>query len=250
MNQRSDILKKEKDIRQWISEHKSKAFICQMLSCKPLTLNTYLKKMGINYEGVKGQRGKKEPYVPIEEYLNNNKPIQSYKLKNRLIRDKIKGERCEQCGLTEWQGKTIPLELHHIDGNNYNNNINNLKILCPNCHALTDGYRGRGIKAYKKKKELQKISKTKINKTCIDCGKEISRNATRCKSCAKKIQKRKSEHPTREELKKLIRNKPMLQIGLIYGVTDNAIRKWCKGYQLPFSSKQIKSYTKEEWDLI
>ena len=50
---------------------------------------------------------------------------------------------CENCQLTEWQGKPIPLEIHHINGINTDNRLENLQLLCPNCHALTDNYRGR-----------------------------------------------------------------------------------------------------------
>lgn len=58
---------------------------------------------------------------------------------------KIKEHRCENCGLDTWLGKKIPLEVHHIDGNRRNNDLNNLQLLCPNCHYLTDTYRGRNI---------------------------------------------------------------------------------------------------------
>jgi hypothetical protein len=57
----------------------------------------------------------------------------------------IRGHKCESCGLEEWQGKQIPLEVHHIDGNDLNSDLSNLQILCPNCHALTDNYKGRNI---------------------------------------------------------------------------------------------------------
>jgi len=59
---------------------------------------------------------------------------------------KVKEHRCERCGLTEWQGEKIPLEVHHIDGNRRNNELSNLQLLCPNCHSLTDNFRGKGFK--------------------------------------------------------------------------------------------------------
>ena len=57
----------------------------------------------------------------------------------------LRGNKCENCGLEEWQGKQIPLEVHHIDGDELNSDLSNLQILCPNCHALTDNYKGKNI---------------------------------------------------------------------------------------------------------
>lgn len=63
----------------------------------------------------------------------------------------LRGHQCECCGLEYWLDKPIPLELHHIDGNSLNNDMDNLQLLCPNCHALTDNYRGRNINNAQKK---------------------------------------------------------------------------------------------------
>lgn len=67
--------------------------------------------------------------------------VKSEVLKRALI--KTRGYKCECCGLTEWLGKPISLENHHVDGNPLNNLEDNLKLLCPNCHAQTDNYRNR-----------------------------------------------------------------------------------------------------------
>ena len=80
---------------------------------------------------------------PINDYLNNEMTITSYKLKNRLIKENLKENICEICNNTTWNGKTIPLELHHKNGNNKDNNFDNIQLLCPNCHAFTDSYRNR-----------------------------------------------------------------------------------------------------------
>ena len=82
---------------------------------------------------------------------------------------------------------------------------------------------------------------------CIDCGKEISKGALRCVTCAAKQQQKVAERPTREELKNLIRTKPFTQIGSQYNVSDNAIRKWCENYSLPTKAREIKMFSDEQW---
>ena len=79
----------------------------------------------------------------IEAYLNNEQPIGSYRLKNRLLREGYMQPVCVSCGKTKWLSQNIPLELDHIDGDNNNNLLTNLRLLCPNCHALTPTYRGK-----------------------------------------------------------------------------------------------------------
>lgn len=80
---------------------------------------------------------------PIENILVINSNYQSYKLKRRLIQEGFKENICERCKLSEWQGLPIPLELHHKNGNNRDNRLENIVLLCPNCHALTESYRGK-----------------------------------------------------------------------------------------------------------
>ena len=148
---RTDILEKREDILQWIAEEKPKAYMCQQLHCKPETLNTYMKKMGIEYSGQQNKKGQfkgGEQYKPALYYIENNLPINSHKLKIKLIRDGLKPDCCENCGVSEWFGVKLPLELHHKDGNHHNNELSNLSILCPNCHSVQEGNSGANAGKY------------------------------------------------------------------------------------------------------
>ena len=82
---------------------------------------------------------------PLSELLRQGSSFQSYKLKKRLFAEALKEPTCEGCLNVEWQGQPIPLELDHINGDPTDNRIENLRILCPNCHALTATYRGKKL---------------------------------------------------------------------------------------------------------
>ena len=82
----------------------------------------------------------------LEEILKEDSNYQSFKLKNRLLKEGLKEHKCESCNNTEWLGEPISLELHHINGNPNDNRLENLQLLCPNCHSYTDTYRAKNKK--------------------------------------------------------------------------------------------------------
>lgn len=86
--------------------------------------------------------------IPIGELFVNPSNRQSNKIRRRLLYENLKEYRCERCKLTEWNGDPIPLELSHVDGNKFNNLLSNLELICPNCHAQTESYRGKNIGSY------------------------------------------------------------------------------------------------------
>ena len=127
---------------------------CRQLGIKPSggnyrIIHNAIKEYSLNTQHFTGQgwntnlQFKPFKEKPIAEILIKGSSYQSYKLKRRLLVEGLKEEICECCGLRTWQGKTIPLELHHINGDNTDNRLENLELLCPNCHALTDCYRGK-----------------------------------------------------------------------------------------------------------
>lgn len=85
--------------------------------------------------------------IPLNEILvENSTYTNSNLLKNRLLKENLKEYKCECCKLTEWMGQPIKLELHHRNGDNFNHLLENLELLCPNCHSYTHNYRGKNIK--------------------------------------------------------------------------------------------------------
>ena len=164
--------------------------------------------------------------------------VSTVSLKKRLIDAKLLEYRCSKCGITEWQGEPLTLQLDHINGNHTDNRIENLRLLCPNCHSQTHTYAGKSASKYKR-----------LSSYCTLCGKELKTHSTYCQECAKLLQ-RKVERPSREELKQMIRTIPFTKIGLIYNVQDNSIRKWCDNYHLPRTKREINNYSDEEWETI
>lgn len=84
-----------------------------------------------------------KPFSWDEILIENSLYTSTTRLRNRLIEYGLKEAKCESCGLTEWLSKSIPLELHHANGVNNDHRLANLRLLCPNCHALTENYRGK-----------------------------------------------------------------------------------------------------------
>ena len=229
---RTDILEYKDEILKWISQGLTKAEMCRRLQCKQTTFNSYLKKMGIVYGGNQGAKGKKSGagYIPASYYLGTNVAISSSRLKEKLIHDGLKERKCESCGLSEWQGKPIALELHHINGNHYDNTLSNLQILCPNCHSLTynDTNKSIGTKKITWKRRSYRARK-KLSPEEYALAKKKAGETTYRLGTGRKVTRPSTYEIFKEEMEELHWN--YCAMGRKYGVSDNTIRKWEKNYQ-------------------
>lgn len=157
--------------RSWTKEQLTQA-VKVSFSYRQVLAKLGLREAGGNYDQVKkyikeynldkshfkgrgwnlGMRGIGNPRIPIEKILAKNSYFQSFKLKKRLFAAKLKPEYCEQCG---WAERTtegyLPLELDHINGDRHDNRLENLRVLCPNCHSLTPNHRGRAGKGTRRR---------------------------------------------------------------------------------------------------
>lgn len=113
-------------------------------------IKKYIRELSLDKAHFKGRGwnagliGIGKPRLSLEQILVKNSSFQSFKLKKRLFTAKLKKKTCEICGWAEeTQDGYLPLELDHVNGDRHDNRLENLRILCPNCHSLTTTYRSR-----------------------------------------------------------------------------------------------------------
>lgn len=172
--------------------------------------------------------------IPLSSILVENSSYNRGNLKRRLIIGGVLEEKCDICKMSpNWNGKALSLQLDHRNGVHNDNRIENLRLLCPNCHSQTPNFAG------KKKRTVNK--KTLL---CSRCDSAISKFSKLglCRKCAAtrtNFWKRKVERPKKEELVKMVWEKPTSQIAKELCVSDKAIEKWCKSYGI---SKPPRGY--------
>lgn len=111
------------------------------------TFKRYALKLGC-YNPNQSGKGLSKPQegTPLQEILDGKHPsFQTGKLKRKLLKEGLKENICEVCGIEEWNGKPIVMELDHINGIRYDHSYDNLRMVCPNCHSQTDTFRGKNI---------------------------------------------------------------------------------------------------------
>lgn len=155
------------------------AQVCRNLGIKSAggnyaTVKKYLDKYEIDTSHFTGQRWNKgikylakTSIIPLSDILQENTSYSSNLLRKRLIAEGLKEDKCERCGYTE------NLELHHINGNHYDNRLENLQILCPNCHAKTENFRNRNSQRNEAPENLSRKYSKNHYCICKNCGKEF-----------------------------------------------------------------------------
>ena len=168
---------------------------------------------------------------PLEEILQKNTKFQGTKLLLKLFEAGLKQRKCEKCGITEWNGEPISLQIHHKDGDITNNELENIGVLCPNCHSQTKNYAGRKTKGRKRSTNTKKD-------ICPICNKNYkSINAKSCTNCYQKL--RRQNFPSKNELEELVKKeKSLSKICSYYNVSDKTIAKWCKYYNISYKAKK------------
>jgi len=155
----------------------------------------------------------------LSDILVSNSTFSRTHLKARLYEEGIKERKCELCGQgEEWMGKKMSLILDHISGDGFDNRLENLRIVCPNCNATLD------TNCSKNKTEYRNHLKEDDNR-CIDCSVIIGRQSVRCGGCDH-IRQRKSERPSYDVLSREVEDLGYAGVGRKYGVSDKSVKKW------------------------
>lgn len=162
------------------------------------------------------------PYQPValEALLIMNGTGSTFNLKKRLIKEGLLQYACCVCGISDWLGSPLALQLDHLNGNSRDHRLHNLRLLCPNCHSQTSNYAGRAKRAA----------------PCVNCGNPVVRG--KCRSCSLKyVKPTKIKWPSKEELQILVWEQPFTKVAEHLGVTDRAVQKRCVKQGIPFPRK-------------
>lgn len=229
------------ELASFIKESYTIADVCRKCGWKPQganykTIHRFIEENNIDVSHFTGQRTNignvlnKHNEKNIEDLFKTKSYSSSTLLKKKIIENNLKEYKCEKCGITEYNHLPITLQLHHINGINTDNRLDNLMFLCPNCHSQTDNYSG-------------KKNNKHVEKKCKICGTSLKwKGSTYCSSCAAQIngKRQRKPCPSKDELEQIIQNKSFEEIGRIYHVSGKTVTKWCIRYGLPSKRKDIK----------
>lgn len=170
-------------------------------------------------ENVKTQSFRKR--IPLDELFVKGDQRNTQSLKKRLIKEGLAKDECSECGqLPLWNNKPLVLQLDHINGDNTDNRIENLRILCPHCHSQTETWSGRNAQ----EKHIHKHA-------CSVCGgPKKNTKSDKCVKCENEARKEntKIEWPSVETVSQMTKQLGFVATGKSLGVSDNAVRKFLK----------------------
>ena len=167
MTKRTYIRNRYDSLADVVKECYSIADVCRKFGVRPTggnyrVINNKIKKLGLDtshFSGMGWRKGHTKPVreqFPMEEILTKDVYYNTNRLRKRLISEGYKTHKCEVCNNSTWNNQPIPIELDHINGDNSDNRIENLRIICPNCHAQTETYRGKNkLSALSEKREVE-----------------------------------------------------------------------------------------------
>lgn len=217
-------------IKQWESQGVSRAEAAKRLNIRYLTFVRYLMKHDIVYKTNQSHKGipgwKRWTADNIQECLESTLPNASKR--QILIREGVKEEKCECCGLTEWNGCSIPLELHHKNFNHYDNRLENLIILCPNCHSTAHMSVTNKVHKHKPIKGV----KMPFAKVCECCGLNFQTFNKKQRFCSEKCyHDSTSKMVSKNDLIMAFEHKKtFIGVAKYFNVGLSTIRRWVDKY--------------------
>lgn len=144
------LMATDDEIREAIATAPNMRQAAAMTDIHYLTFRKRAEALGIwqpRQGGVSGKCRNAYTKIPLNEILTGTHYGYAGNLKQRLLEEGIKKNECEACGLHgEWQGKSLTIELDHINGDSGDHRLENLRMLCPNCHSQTPTFRARNIR--------------------------------------------------------------------------------------------------------
>lgn len=167
----------------------------------------------------------------FKEYLVKNSSLKNRNvwLKKKLIESGLKEAKCEGegCNISDtWLGQEITLQLDHVNGDNTDNRLENLKMLCPNCHSITPTFCKGKKRSHYQKSDISKAQKQSRDIICPNCGEKKWKYAQRCMSCENKSRIKLEIPFSLDELEQSVNDIGYAATGKKYGVSDNTIRRW------------------------
>lgn len=204
-------------------------------SCSELLRTIGLRPVGGNFATIKKWVSKLD--LDISNWTDGRKWNKGLKLKdwkdysgvNSLKKHLIKhlGHKCEKCLTSVWYDTPIMLEIHHMDGDRTNNDLKNLQLLCPNCHAMTDNWRGKKNAPGQIPTDTLRILSPLPLAVGLRERKPKKEKAIKQKK-DKNIPLTKAHWPDIETLKQMISTMSVRSIANKLGVSDNAVRHHVK----------------------